>query len=366
MDLPPSRPSAFPAIVAESLAMRRAVEHARRFAPLDIPVLLVGATGTGKEVLAQAIHQWSGRTGALVDVDCGALPPGMITSELFGHRRGSFTSAVDSVPGLIEGANGGTLFLDELASLPAEGQRGLLRVLETGEMRRVGEQTKRRLSLRLVAAVQETDGGRGPERTLREDLYQRLAGGVIYLPPLRERPEDLGVLAVRFAHGRGIEEAALKLLERHDWPGNVRELRNVMARATLLQERDPLSVATLAEAIDVGRLTGGRPDMPAPDAMAPLARARQALEILCLQHGGQADRISEDLGISPSTLYRRLRVLGIRLKGFSGRARKLRILNGGENSLRIIENFHRPATDETGNLLSLLSDRADEARARRL
>lgn len=313
--------------------MRRAVEHARRFAPLDIPVLLVGATGTGKEVLAQAIHQWSGRTGPMVDVNCGSLPAGMITNELFGHRRGAYTGAVDSVAGLIEQANHGTLFLDELASLPSEGQTALLRVLETSEVRRVGDRAKQKLSVRLVAALQESVGAQRRERRLREDLVQRLAGGVIYLPPLRDRPEDLWPLALRFGQllGREIVGTARSILERHDWPGNVRELRHVVARAASLEDGEMLTVAVLAEAIDLGATREGQVDTPLPLGTAELVRARHDLEVLCREHGGHADPIADALGVSRATLYRRLRAVGIRLKAYGVRLGDLRILSH-ENS----------------------------------
>ena len=313
--LPPSRPSAFPPIMAESPAMRRAVELAHRFAPLDLPVLLVGATGTGKEVLAQAIHLWSGRSGPLVDVNCGSLPAGMITNELFGHRRGAYTGAVDTVSGLIEQANHGTLFLDELASLPAEGQTGLLRVLETSEVRRVGDRAKQKLSVRLVAALQETVGAQSRERRLREDLYQRLAGGVIYLPPLRDRPEDLWPLALRFGRilGREILESARGILERHDWPGNVRELRHVVARAASLEDGDSLTGGMLAEAIDLGAAPDARCDTPLPLTTAELMRARHDLEMLCRAHGGRPADIAAASGVSRATLYRRLQQYGVKL-----------------------------------------------------
>lgn len=298
-----------PVIIAESPSMRRAVELARRFAPLSLPVVLIGETGTGKEVLAQAIHRWSGRRGELVDVDCGALSPGMVVAELFGHRKGAYTTAVDSMPGLVERANRGTLFLDELLSLSVEGQSALLRVLETGEVRRVGDLTKTQVSIRLIAALQEGQGGFPEDRHLRPDLYQRLAGGIIQLLPIRERREDLWPLAQRFAEqaGRGLSSGVRQVLERYEWPGNVRELRHVISRAACLQESGEVDPIAIAEAIDVGC---GRPWI----RMDVSRERRTELESLRQAHGGDPAAMAAALGVSRSTLYRRLQEVGLRLR----------------------------------------------------
>jgi DNA-binding NtrC family response regulator len=297
-------------IVAESVSMRRAVTIARRFALTNLPVLLVGETGTGKEVIAQAIHRWSGRTGELVDVDCGALSSGMVVAELFGHRRGAYTTAVDSMPGLVEQANRGTLFLDELTSLAPEGQAALLRVLETGEVRRVGDRTKQRVDLRLVAAVQPEGEGNGLG-SLRSDLFHRLAGTVIHLSALRSRPDDLFPLANHFAslHGRRVAPVAAGILEHHDWPGNVRELRNVVGRAVFLTDAPTIGSEAIAEALDFDahQLSASNGDS---DLML---KHREMLE-LCRRHAGRPDAIALELGVSRATLYRRLRDAGISLR----------------------------------------------------
>ncbi len=297
--------------------MRRAVELARRFAALDLPILLVGPTGTGKEVLAQAIHRWSGRTGDLVDVNCGALPPHSAGRELFGHRRGAFTGAVEHAPGLLEAASGGTLFLDELGALAGETQVSLLRSLETGEFRRYGETGKRMVSVRFLGALQELPGG------LREDLRHRLSGGIIKLDPLASRPEDLWPLAAQFAAAleRTLSEHTRSVLERHSWPGNARELRQVIARAAVLQGEGPLAVAALLEAIDLGApVSTGSPEA---GKSAGGAVWRTELAELCRINDYDSARLMRVLGVSRTTLYRRLKVAGLRLEELRSAAARL-------------------------------------------
>ena len=287
-------------LIGDSLLWTRAVSLAERYAPTRLPILLVGATGTGKEVLAQHIHRLSRRAGEFVDVNCAALPREMIESLLFGHCRGAFTGASDDGVGLITQAGGGTLFLDELSSLPPEGQAKLLRVLETGELRRLGDHRKQRVDFRVIGAVQAeeslVDGG-----LLRSDLYHRVASVVIRLPRLRERPEDLGLLAGHFAarHGHTIAVDALPLLREHDWPGNVRELRAVIDRATVLADEHQILACHLVEA-----LHGFGPGD---------AEARRALLGLCRRHDGDRDALARAVGVSRATLYRRLKAAGIRL-----------------------------------------------------
>jgi len=222
-------------IVGVSPAIRRGLVVAERYARTRLPILLVGATGTGKELFAEHIHERSGRPGPLVDVNCCALPRDMVESLLFGHRRGAFTGAVDSTVGHVERSDGGTLFLDELASLVPDAQGKLLRVLESGETQPLGAATKRRVDLRVICAVQDDiwtalDAGR-----FRRDLFQRVAGVVIELPPLAARPEDIVPLAEHFANlqGRRLEGGVDSVLVNYPWPGNVRELRMAIERARL-------------------------------------------------------------------------------------------------------------------------------------
>ena len=308
----PATPAAA-GIMGDSEPMRRALRLVEQVAPSLLPVLLVGATGTGKELFAHYLHQRSGRSGELVDVDCGALPTDMLESLLFGHRRGAFTGAIDATEGLVSRAAEGTLFLDELSSLPITGQAKLLRVLETGEVRRVGDTGKRRIEFRLVAAVQDDVMDRLEAGSLRQDLYHRVAGTVVYLPPLRERGGDLFRLAAHFAaaQGRILGSGAMAVLESHGWPGNVRELRRVIQRSVMLTSGRELDGRTVADALGTGPTFTGRTPQPRPGS------EKVRLLGVCAANGWDPIRIAAALGVSRATLYRRLGEQGIRLRGIS-------------------------------------------------
>ena len=325
-------------LIGQAPRFLEAVELARRFAPTELPILLIGATGTGKELLAQHIHRWSGRAGKLVDVNCAAIPQEIADSILFGHRRGAFSGAVESRVGLLEDADGGTLFLDELCSLPLSVQAKLLRVLETGEVRRVGETATRGARFRAICATQMRLDARVAAGAFRLDLLQRLGGVRIELPPLARRGGDVLLLAHVFAAaaGRRIGPDGEGVLVSHDWPGNVRELRSVVERARWLTHEAVLGALVLADAIAIGAT--GRLDADAPrllreaeragedhrighlapgaaDASPFLAEQPQSLEELRRCHvrttvqscGGDTRRAAEVLGISRSHVYRILR-----------------------------------------------------------
>lgn len=298
-------------IIGRSPAMRRALEVVERFAPTDIPILLVGETGTGKDLLAQQIHRLSGREGEFVDVNCGALPRDLVEGELFGHRRGAFTGAVTERPGLIAEAHHGTLFLDEILSLPLEGQAKLLRVLETGEVRRLGDTRKQLVDLRVVSAAQENLLQYVQQGRLRHDLYQRLAGVVVNLPPLRDRGDDVLELVRHFmaAVGRRLHEAAVPVVLHHRWPGNVRELRAVVHRATHMDPDEVVGPVALAEAIELGVPTGG-----CTSAVSPISPVGEKLLEVCRRAECDAGRAAALLGVSRATLYRRLKCHGMSLK----------------------------------------------------
>ncbi|HEX9007100.1 MAG TPA: sigma-54 dependent transcriptional regulator [Bacteroidota bacterium] len=233
-------------ILGDSVAMRKIVDVIEQVAPTDITVLITGESGVGKEVVAKAIHRASGRSRKpLIAVNCGAIPEGIIESELFGHERGSFTGAMEQRKGYFELADGGTIFLDEIGELPLAAQVKFLRVLENGEFLRVGSSLPRRVNVRVIAATNKDLELEVRRNRFRADLFYRLRSVNIAIPPLRERPEDVPVLFNHFAEevaGKhnirfaGIAPAAMELLQSYHWPGNVRELRNVVESMLVLEQ----------------------------------------------------------------------------------------------------------------------------------
>jgi Nif-specific regulatory protein len=272
MVLPPSEPldASLPGIIGDSPAMKAVYRLIRLVAPSPASVLLVGETGTGKEVVARAIHRLSPRAdGPYVRVNCGALSESLLESELFGHIKGAFTGAVDNKTGRFEAAHGGTIFLDEISSMSFKLQVKLLRVLQEREFERVGESRTIKVDTRVIAATNQFLEDEIVAGRFREDLYYRLNVVPIYLPPLRERRDDIGPLA-RFFLARYSEEnrrdapelpvEVLKVLLAHDWPGNVRELENSIERMVVLANGQALTPDLLAVP-GAGR---GRPRMGRP------------------------------------------------------------------------------------------------------
>ena len=299
-------------IIGVSPAIKDATALIERFAPTALPILLIGATGTGKELFARQIHHQSRRSGQLVDVNCGALPQEMAESLLFGHRRGAFTGAVESVAGHLERADSGTLFLDEVLHLSLSAQVKLLRALETGEVQPLGAGHKQRVDFRIVSAAQEDTPERLDRGLFRHDLFQRLAGIVIDLPLLVDRPEDIVPLAQHFAARRGqvLDSGAKRVLRRYAWPGNVRELRLAIERAGCLVENGRLPAGAIREAINLGqpreRECGERRTVKSRDAAELLAR--------CESNGFDAARVAESIGLRKSAVYNRLKAAGISLR----------------------------------------------------
>ncbi|GIV61475.1 MAG: sigma-54-dependent Fis family transcriptional regulator [Rhodothermaceae bacterium] len=242
-------------IIGQSPALLRELDRARQVAPTDITVLIEGESGVGKELFAQAIHELSPRRHKpLVVVNCGAIPEGLIESELFGNEKGAYTGAVERRSGYFEQADGGTIFLDEIGEMPLAAQVRLLRVLETGTFSRVGSSTLLKTDVRVIAATnkdlaREVEAGR-----FREDLYYRLSTVILRIPPLRERGEDILLIFDYFLHRfaqkynsshKRLSEDARELLLRYRWPGNVRELRNVAEQAVVLHRGDVLTAEDL-------------------------------------------------------------------------------------------------------------------------
>jgi transcriptional regulator with PAS, ATPase and Fis domain len=303
-------------IVGESIAIRRAHELIVRYAPTVLPILLVGATGTGKELLARHIHARSGRRGRFVAVNCGAMPNEMAEGLLFGYERGAFSGAVRQHHGHLECADGGTLFLDELLSLSLDGQAKLLRALDTGEIQRLGEEVERYVDLRVVAAVQEDVEDRMGRGALRRDLYRRVAGVVIELPPLADRPEDVIPLARYFAEQRGqvLEPGTLEVLAAYSWPGNVRELRHVIDRAGCSVENGTLPPEAVHGAIALGSPARTRGGSTLEGAVLG-SFTREGLVALCDKHGWNTERIAGALRMGRTAFFAELRAAGLTMRG---------------------------------------------------
>ncbi len=257
--LEPSKLESFGTMVGKSIKMRQIFSILEKISPTHATVIIEGETGTGKELVARAIHENSQRKGKpFIVFDCSSVAPNLIESELFGHEKGSFTGAVRSRRGAFEEANGGTIFLDEIGELTLDLQPKLLRALEQREVRRVGSNLPTKIDVRVICATNKNLKKEIEEGRFREDLYYRLSVVKISLPPLRERPEDIPVLVQRFLETgkynqlpdgtykvRKVEDDALKLLSRYDWPGNVRELNNVIERACSFVEGDTIKKAHL-------------------------------------------------------------------------------------------------------------------------
>jgi len=312
-------------LVGRSAAFQRMLELVARVGPSQASVLLLGESGTGKELVAQAVHDASPRAAnPLVVVDCASLPESLFESELFGHERGAFTGASTAKPGLVEAASGGTLFLDEVGDIPLSMQVKLLRLLESGTYRRVGSTDLRRTDVRVVSATHRNLKAMVADGRFREDLYYRLSTFPIALPALRERADDIALLAValldRVAPQRRLSLSAdtQELLKRYPFPGNVRELRNVLERAALLADGRSIEPAHVERALDAGvalSLVDLPSTKPAPAGASALGSSLRSVERATLQaqlkaHQGSRAELAQKLGISERSLYRKLREIG--------------------------------------------------------
>jgi len=308
LDLPPSQARRFGELVGESLAIREVFAVLERVAPTDATVLLEGETGTGKELVARALHDASPRRrGPFVAVDCGALPEGLLDSELFGHVRGAFTGAAAARAGLIARAEGGTLLLDELGRIAPSVQARLLRVLEDRVVRPLGGDAERAIDVRLIAASRDDLDAEVAAGRFRADLMYRLAVVRVALPPLRSRREDLPLLVRELLRRRGLADElpagpGLDRLTAHGWPGNVRELRNVLDRAIALAP-GARHFAELAIRVEPGALAGDglavRSDLPYAEAKAAVLHEleRRYLADVLAREGGNLSAASRSSGI---------------------------------------------------------------------
>jgi two-component system, NtrC family, response regulator AtoC len=298
-------------LVGRSPALLEVYKQVARAATSNVPVLITGETGTGKEMVARSLHKRSPRaSGPFIPVDCGAIAESLMESELFGHSRGAFTGAAGARRGLFEEASGGTLFLDEIGDVGLKVQSQLLRVLQEGEIRRVGESAPVKVDVRVVAATNKDLQARVAEGLFREDLLYRLDVVHLRLPPLRERREDITAMVEHFAalHARGgvrpvVTPEAVARLTAYEWPGNVRQLENVVARALALNVTGVLGPQDFPEPIGDApkKLTGLAEDMP---SLAELSR-RYAAQVL--QHvGGNKSEAARLLGVDRKTLYKLL------------------------------------------------------------
>ncbi len=340
-------------LVGRSEALYTIADTVLRVAPTELPVLITGESGTGKELVARSIHNRSRRKdGPFVAINCGAIPETLMESQLFGYKKGAFTGAVKDTPGFFDQARGGTLFLDEIGEVPPAVQVKLLRVLETGEYFPVGDVVPKKADSRIIAATNRDLKNMMFEGKFRQDLYYRLAGVQIYIPPLRERPEDIPILAFFFAREvarqsgvdfAGFSDDAVAAMLDYHWPGNVRELRNLVSNVVLLSGGKMITAADLndyfARHLQVGRqlpVLGGKSSTDDETLRAILTLLRQNNQLLhriieLLSHPPSIDEAEKQaienalklangsrrqaaaiLGISPRTLYRKMNKYGIK------------------------------------------------------
>jgi transcriptional regulator with GAF, ATPase, and Fis domain len=325
-EVPPSEAHQFGHLYGASLAMREVFAVLERIAASDATVLIEGESGTGKELVARSVHEASARAGKpYVVFDCTTVTKELAESELFGHRRGAFSGAIADREGAFAQANGGTIFLDELGELPLDLQPKLLRVLESGELRRVGDTNQRKVDVRVLAATNRDLHAEVRRGRFRNDLLYRLAVVRVQLPPLRSRPEDIAGIAARLLSGQLLEQSEiggpnLQRLMSYSWPGNVRELRNVLARAVVLAPRQAGKVRfeelVLNLAADASAPTTLGYSFPGVEQHLPYKQAKEQLvsqfedeyvRALLRRHRGNVSQAAKAAGLSRKHVYALLR-----------------------------------------------------------
>lgn len=313
----------FENIIGISKHIKELIDKIRKIAPRDIPVLITGESGTGKELIAQAIHYNSNRKDQpFIALNCGALPQNLLESELFGHKKGSFTGATDNKIGLFEQANNGTLFLDEVGNLSLEAQKGLLRFLQEKEIRRIGDTNVIKLDVRVVSATNTDLQKAIKDGTFREDLFYRLNGITFHIPSLRERKEDIPLLATHFVASlnktfntnfSGFTKEAMNALINYDWPGNIRELKNVVSAVMALETQNFITLDTIKqflpleeELIETNIVTDG-------DYSLALANfEKDYFSKLLKKHHWNVDTAAREAGVNMATLYRKIKKLDLK------------------------------------------------------
>jgi two-component system response regulator HydG len=309
------------ALVGRSAPMRELLTRLVRVAPTDVTVLITGESGTGKELIARAIHANSKRAARpFVPVNCAAISETLLESELFGHVKGAFTGAVKLRQGLFEDAGGGTFFFDEIAETTPAFQAKLLRVIQEHEIRRVGDNASIQVDVRVIAATNKDLKTAISEKRFREDLYYRLNVVPLLAPPLRERKEDIPLLAQHFLSGfnqrngtrRTLTQGALQKMAFYDFPGNVRELENIVEQAAALAHSDEIE----ADDVFIETRTAATPETP-PGGVRTLAREvdsaeKKAIEAAIERHDGLLERVARELDVSTTTLWRKMKRLGLR------------------------------------------------------
>jgi len=299
----------FKNIIGESSAIKEAISLATRIAVTDTTVLLLGETGTGKEVFANAIHTNSKRASkSFIAINCSAFTKELLEGEMFGHKAGAFTGATKDKKGLIELADGGTLFLDEIGEMPIDLQAKLLRVLENGQFIKLGDTKTSQVDVRIIAATNRDLVNEVANGNFREDLFYRLNVFAIKLPSLRERTEDIPLLAIHFIHEYAerekrppvyLNKEAIQLLQQHSWRGNIRELKNIMQRAVILTDNGEISAAGLPYDIQRESKTG-------PVSLSLAHAEKNHIEKVLRHTQGNKTRAAELLGIGLTTLYRKM------------------------------------------------------------
>ncbi len=312
----------FENIIGASPAIRALLERVAKVAIRDTSVLITGESGTGKELVAQAVHHNSRRRDhRFVAVNCGALPENILESELFGYRKGAFTGATENRKGLLEAANGGTLFLDEIGNLPLNMQKTLLRFLQEQEFRRLGDTTPTKVDVRIISATNSDLTAEVADGTFREDLFYRLNVINLHLPPLRERQEDIPLLAAYYIRKqnakfgtefKGFTPEAMEVLRSYEWPGNIRQLGNVIEAAMTISGGHYIGMPELEQLIETGP-TGHAADQ-ADYSSALSSFETDYLTRLLRKHGGNIEDAAAEAGMNMATIYRKLKKHGIRKK----------------------------------------------------